>query len=91
MKYIVIGVSILLSSLCFADSESKPWQGPHTINRVLVPGDSNQKTNYFLPIKGLKKPKINAPLLTTELLKNPDKKFEHLKLLEQTDLSNGAN
>jgi hypothetical protein len=91
MKFIVIAICILFSSHGFAESESKPWQGPHTINRVLAPGDSDQKTNYFLPTKGLKKPKIKAPLITTELFKKPDQKFEQLRLLEQKDLSNSAD
>jgi hypothetical protein len=90
MKHFIIAACILFSSHCFADGETKPWQGPHSIDRVLVPIDSDQKTNYFLPIKGAKKPKIKAPLVTTELFQNPEKKFKHLRLLEQTDLSSGS-
>lgn len=86
MNYFIFAASILISSHCFADGETMPWQGPHTTNRVLVPSDSDQKTNYFLPIKGTKKVKIKAPLVTTELFLNPGKKFKHLRLLEQTDL-----
>ena len=90
MKLVLLLCTTLFASVAFADTEAGPWRGPHTLNRVMVPSDSDQKANYFLPVKGTKKPKINAPLVSTESVQDPVKKFKYLKLFEQTDLSSGA-
>jgi hypothetical protein len=90
MKLFAITVSIFISSASFAKTEAGSWQGLHTFNRVLVPGDSDQKANYFLPIKNSKKIKINAPLVTTEPYADPERKFKYLKLYEQKNLSDSV-
>ena len=90
MKLIVVSLVIICSSSGFAQTETAPWRGPHTSNRVLVPSDSDQTVNYLLPIKNSKKPKITAPLVTTEMIIDPERKFKHLKIIEQTILSEPA-
>ncbi len=87
MKYVVLSLIILYSSLGFAKTETAAWRGPHTSNRVLVASDSDQTANYLLPVKNSKKPKITAPLITTETVLDPVRKFKHLKITEQTNLS----
>ncbi len=87
MNYIALSFIMLYSSLSFAKTESQAWRGPHTLNRVLVPSDSDQTANYLLPVKNSKKPKITAPLVTTETVIDPVRKFKHLKITEQTNLS----
>jgi hypothetical protein len=87
MKLVGMLCAILLSSVGRAQTEAGPWSGPHTLNRVLVPSDSAQKTNYFLPVKNSKRPKINAPLVTTDTVVDPARNFKHLKLIEQSLLS----
>lgn len=87
MKLFTVTVFIFVSTASFAKTEAGSWRGLHTFNRVLVPGDSDQKANYFLPVKNAKKAKINAPLVTTEPFVDPDRKFKYLKLFEQKNLS----
>jgi len=89
MKTIVITFFIFISGTCLA--ETKKWPGLHSFNRVFVPSDSDQKVNYLLPSKTIKKAKINAPLVTTEMFYDPDRKFKYLKLNEQAILSNQAD
>ena len=86
MKITAMTLILFFSSLGFAKTENAPWRGPHTLNRVLVPSDSVQATNYLLPIKNSKKPNFYAPLITTEIVFDPERKFKHLKITEQTNL-----
>jgi len=85
LKKITLIFFIFFSSSAGAKSEE--WRGLHTYSRVLVPSDSEQNVNYILPAKNKKKPKINAPLVTTETFVDPERKFKYLKLVEQAILS----